>query len=154
MDFIKNALNNKNSLVLIILAIAATFITIVYVFRTNILETFTGKSHYVENSSSNTTASDPVEIILFSADWCPHCKVARPEWNKISEKYHNKNIKGKLVIFTDVNCTEETAETTKLMTKYGVEGYPTVKLIKDGKVIDFDAKPTEQHLQKFLEEAI
>ena len=64
MDFIKNALNNKNSLVLIILAIAATFITIVYVFRTNILETFTGKSHYVENSSSNTTASDPVEIIL------------------------------------------------------------------------------------------
>ena len=155
MDLIKNAFNNKNTFILIMITIVTIIIVGLYVFRSTILETFTGKSHYVENSiASDSASSNPVEIMLFSADWCPHCKVARPEWTKVSEKYHHKNIKSRQVIFTDINCTEETAETTKLMTKYGVEGYPTVKLIKDGKVYDFDAKPTEQHLIKFLEDVI
>ena len=36
------------------------------------------------------------------------------------------------------------------MTQYKVQGYPTLKLIKDGQVIDFDSKPTESSIVQFL----
>jgi hypothetical protein len=37
-----------------------------------------------------------------------------------------------------------------MMNKYNVEGYPTIKLIKDGQVIEYDAKPSKETLTKFL----
>lgn len=156
-DFMKFALENKNIVVLSICAITALIIGALYVFRPNIFEPFTNS--YKPNSAnsgdqegSSGSEGNPVEIMLFSVDWCPHCKVARPEWNKVAES--TKTIKGRRVIFTDINCTDETPEVTGLIKKYNIEGYPTIKLLKDGKVIDFDAKPTANHLTQFLEQAI
>ena len=37
-----------------------------------------------------------------------------------------------------------------LADKYKVEGYPTIKLIKGNQVIEYDAKPTKEHLKEFL----
>ena len=34
--------------------------------------------------------------------------------------------------------------------KYNVEGFPTIKLLKDGQVIEYDAKPTKETLTQFL----
>ncbi len=97
-------------------------------------------------SSSNNTA----ELMFFYADWCPHCKAAKPIWNDLKAEYENKTINGYKVIFTEVDCSEETAEVEKLMNQYNVEGYPTIKLIKDGQVIEYDAKPSKETLTKFL----
>jgi hypothetical protein len=36
------------------------------------------------------------------------------------------------------------------MDQYTIEGFPTIKLLKDGQVIDFDAKPTKDSLTQFL----
>ena len=90
------------------------------------------------------------ELLFFYADWCPHCKTAKPIWNDIKTEYENKIINGYKVTFTEVNCSEETAEVDKLMNQYNVEGYPTIKLIKDGQVIEYDAKPTKETLTQFL----
>jgi protein-disulfide isomerase-like protein with CxxC motif len=49
-----------------------------------------------------------------------------------------------------VNCTEDKPEVEALMDKFKVEGYPTFKLVSDGKVYDFDAKPTEESLVSFM----
>ena len=38
----------------------------------------------------------------------------------------------------------------KMMNKYNVEGYPTIKLLKDGQVIEYDAKPSKETLTQFL----
>ena len=57
---------------------------------------------------------------------------------------------GYQIIFTEVDCSEETAEVEKLMNQYSVEGYPTIKLVKDGQVIEYDAKPSKETLTKFL----
>ncbi len=157
IDFIKVASENKNTIVITICALTALIIAALYVFRFNIFEPFTNS--YKPNSGSseqengsNGSEGKPVEIMLFSVDWCPHCKVARPEWNKTAES--TKSVKGRKVIFTDIDCTDETPEVTRLIKQYGIEGYPTIKLLKDGKVIDFDAKPTEQHLKQFLDQSI
>lgn len=104
-----------------------------------------GESHSSQNSNSKDA-----EIMLFYVDWCPHCKTAKPAWNDVKSEYENKTINGYKVIFTEVNCTEETAEVEHLMNKYNIEGFPTIKLLKDGQVIEYDAKPTKDTLTQFL----
>jgi len=94
------------------------------------------------------------ELILFYVDWCPHCKTAKPEWETIKSSFDGKKINGYTVVFTDVNCTNETKEIEKMISTYKIEGYPTIKMIKDGQVIDFDAKPTQSSLTKFINSAI
>ena len=95
-------------------------------------------------------SSNTAELLFFYADWCPHCKAAKPIWNDLKSEYENKTINGYQVIFTEVDCSEETAEVEKLMNQYSVEGYPTIKLVKDGQVIEYDAKPSKETLTKFL----
>lgn len=90
------------------------------------------------------------ELILFSVDWCPHCKTAKPIWEELKTEYENKTINGYTVLFTDVNCTTETPEIEKMIATYKIEGYPTIKLLKDGKVIEYDAKPSKSTLTEFL----
>jgi thiol-disulfide isomerase/thioredoxin len=88
--------------------------------------------------------------MLFYVDWCPHCKSAKPAWNDLKAEYENKAINGYKVIFTEVDCTNETAEVSQLMDQYKIEGYPTIKLLKDAQVIEYDAKPTKDTLVQFL----
>lgn len=94
--------------------------------------------------------SKTAELMFFFADWCPHCKAAKPIWNDLKSEYDNKTINGYRVLFIEVDCSEETAEVEKLMNQYNIEGYPTIKLIKDGQVIEYDAKPSSETLTKFL----
>ena len=68
--------------------------------------------------------------------------------------YEGKKINDYTMIFTEHNCTNESSETEALLNKYKVEGYPTIKLLKDNQVIEFDAKPTKQNLEEFLNTAI
>jgi len=107
---------------------------------------------YKANSEHNTneTSSNQAELLFFYADWCPHCKTAKPIWEELKNEYQNKTINGYHIIFTDINCSNETAEVEKMMDKYKIEGFPTIKLLKDGQVIEYDAKPAKDTLVQFL----
>ena len=94
------------------------------------------------------------EFMLFYVDWCPHCKTAKPEWEKIKQEYEGKTVKGYTLMFKEYNCTNENAEIEQLIEKYNIEGYPTIKLLKDSQVIDFDAKPSQSSLTQFINEAL
>ena len=107
------------------------------------------KAKYQPNNQQNTPSSS-AELLFFFADWCPHCKTAKPIWDDLKAQYENKTINGYQVIFTEINCTEESAEVERMMNKYSVEGYPTIKLLKDGQVIEYDAKPSKDTLTQFL----
>jgi thiol-disulfide isomerase/thioredoxin len=138
------------------IAIAALLVSLKLIFgfffRNRLLETF--KSKYTENSGDGGDfggdSTNIAELYLFSVDWCPHCKTAKPEWDKISSQYADKKINNYKVIFSDVNCTQETPEVTQLINKYDIQGYPTIKLVKNGQVIDYDAKVTGDNLLQFL----
>ena len=111
------------------------------------------KTKYKPNSEqipSGSNATNEAELLFFYADWCPHCKTAKPIWFDLKSEYQNKTINGHQIIFTEINCSEETAEVDKMMNQYNVEGYPTIKLLKDGQVIEYDAKPSKDTLNQFL----
>ena len=112
--------------------------------------------YLMPKSSPNYTAVEgfaqekSAELLFFYADWCPHCKTAKPAWAEIVSKYENTPINGYKVVFTEINCSKETDEIGEIMNKYKIEGFPTLKLLKDGQIIEYDAKPTKETLDEFL----
>ena len=139
---------------MIVLAVIVFSIIAIYYYFSYVAPTIGSKNYRSNNQNttigSNNQSSKEAELLLFYVDWCPHCKTAKPAWNDIKSEYENKTINGYKVIFTEVNCTEETAEVEQMMNKYSIEGFPTIKLLKDGQIIEYDAKPTKETLTQFL----
>jgi thiol-disulfide isomerase/thioredoxin len=142
----------SSTTILIIVAILLFIFLAIYYYFYFVLPKL--KTSYNANSEYKSKDSDggdkQAEMLLFYAEWCPHCKTAKPIWDGVRQQYQNKTINGYHVIFTEVNCTTETAETEQMMNKYNIEGFPTIKLLKDGQVVEFDAKPTRETLNEFL----
>lgn len=90
--------------------------------------------------------SNIVEVMYFYTNWCPHCKNAKPEWDQFKEIYQGKTINNMKINCLDINCDEDEATADK----YKVEAYPTIKLLKDGTVYEYDAKPNVDTLGQFL----
>jgi thiol-disulfide isomerase/thioredoxin len=149
---IKSAGSNLNSTTLIIIfavllfSILAAVYYFYYVAPQMKAKYKPNSEHLMQDQGSNKSA----ELLFFFADWCPHCKTAKPIWNDLKSQYENKTVNGYTIIFTEVNCSEETPEVDKMMNQYNVEGYPTIKLLKDGQVIEYDAKPSKDTLNQFL----
>jgi thiol-disulfide isomerase/thioredoxin len=103
-----------------------------------------------ENVPIEDTKEKTATVMLFYVDWCPHCKTAKPAWDEMKTEYEGTIINGYKVTFSEYNCTKESAENQALMDKYKIEGFPTIILIKDKQVIDYDAKPSKATMVQFL----
>lgn len=152
---IKSALSNFNSTTFIIIGVVILFaiIAVLYYYYYIIPKMnpkYQPNSELVQQSGNENRNGNTAELLFFYADWCPHCKTAKPIWNDLKSEYENKTINGYKVVFTEVNCSEETAEVEKMMNQYNIEGYPTIKLLKDGQIIEYDAKPSKDTLTQFL----
>lgn len=140
---------NKTYILIILTGVLCIIGSIVYYYKVIVPRNKYETSSNVESMGKNGESSN-AELMLFSVDWCPHCKTAKPIWEELKTEYKNKTINGYTVLFTDVNCTTETPEIEKMISNYKIEGYPTIKLLKDGQVIDYDAKPSKDTLSQFL----
>ena len=136
-------LSKKKSLILwssiagILLIIIAYFI-----YKNYLLDKI--KPNYVENKEFINKNVDSVELYFFYTDWCPHCKSAKPIWEDL--KNTTTMINNVKINYIDVNCEKE----KELAEKFSIEGYPTIKLVKDNQVIEYDAKPDKETLIIFL----
>lgn len=145
-EFFTNLRNHPSFYIMIVVAIIVLSTAAYLVYNSM-------KPTIQTQTKSNTNTGDgnqDAELIFFFADWCPHCKAAKPHWKEVKTQYDGKVVNGYKLTFTDVDCTEETPEVKKATDTYDIEGYPTIKLIKDGQVIDYDAKPTKETLEKFI----
>jgi thiol-disulfide isomerase/thioredoxin len=143
--------SQKRSL-LIAVSVAVVFSVVGYIVylysRPKLLTKING------DSDNSQTSNSDAEIIFFFADWCPHCKKAKPHWEEVRQSYSGKVVNGYTLVFTEVDCSKETDEMKQITTEYEIEGYPTIKLVKDGQVIEYDAKPDKDTLEKFINTVI
>jgi len=134
----------------IICLVLVVLIWIAYSAYKSFSESMTVYNANREHTKGTANSNKEANMMLFYVNWCPHCKTAKPEWEELKTEYEGKNINGYNIVFTEYNCTNEDAETEKLMDKYKIEGYPTIKLVKDNQVIEYDAKPTKSTMEQFL----
>ena len=88
--------------------------------------------------------------MFFHVDWCPHCKTALPEWENFKKQFNNKEVNGYITKCVDVDCTDENSKVQNMISKYDIESYPTVKMVKDKNTIEFDSKITSNTLEHFV----
>jgi thiol-disulfide isomerase/thioredoxin len=111
------------------------------------------------SSENFDVANDPtmsrengVVVYFFHADWCPHCKKAKPEWDGFKSTNDGKVVNGYKVSCMDIDCTDENdAKSNQYINKFGIDSYPTIKLVKDDKTIDFESRITTTSLNSFLD---
>jgi thiol-disulfide isomerase/thioredoxin len=105
----------------------------------------------VANANTRTMNAD---IYFFSADWCPYCVKAKPEWQTFKTTNDGKTVNGYVIKCHDVDCTKEgkdNPDTAAMMQTFQIKSFPTVKLTTDdGKKIDFDAKVSSDNLNTFI----
>lgn len=104
--------------------------------------------YLLQRGKKKTVSNTPKvgEFFYFYTSWCPYCKKAFVEWNKFKSEWNYKTLDGYTLKFQEVDCDINEA----LAAKYNVDTYPTIKLVKDGVVFDYDAKPTLDSLTLFL----
>jgi thiol-disulfide isomerase/thioredoxin len=142
-------LSDKKTLILIIVAVVLLIAAAYYVYTNHISKKI--DPEYVPNNEliqeSQTTEA---ELYFFYTEWCPHCKKAKPEWEKLQSEYDGKPINGVTVYFKSIDCDKD----EKTANEFNVEGYPTIKLVKGNEVIEYDAKPEYDTLVEFLHSSL
>jgi len=104
---------------------------------------------------ANSTYDKKIYIHYFHVEWCPHCKKAAPEWATFSKQFNDKVIKGYTIKCIDNDCTnDEDDSVADLLKRYNIDSFPTIKMEKDGNMIDFDAKITSSALGKFVDSVV
>lgn len=98
------------------------------------------------SGSSQANGSKSCDLYFFNADWCPHCRKAKPEWQNLKSMYSG----GKTINGYSINFIEVSDKQKDLIEKFNVEGFPTIKLVKGNQIIEFDAKPDVKTLEQFL----
>ncbi len=80
------------------------------------------------------------KVVLYYADWCPHCHNFMPEWNKLSKMLNNKGIKTEQYDY---------AKNPSPADKENVGGFPTVKLFSaDGRSTELDRGTANEMFNK------
>ena len=157
MEFVKTLLNDKKKVPIILFSLLILIVSGVFLYK-YINSHKSSKIDYKENTDiygSSSSSDDKVgpksaTLYFFYTTWCPYSLAAIPEWEKIVDKYTHNDINGYSVNLIDVDCTKETVEIENIINKYNIEGYPTLKLIKDDQIIEFDAKAKFDNIEKFL----
>lgn len=81
------------------------------------------------------------ECILFYTDWCPHCKKTLSEWSDYRNSFSDTRAK-----FTIVDC-DKNKDMAEL---YGIESYPTIVMVLNGKNYIFDSNFSKESMDKFV----
>ena len=124
-------------------------VTVVFLFQTfyavSEKESFTDYSN-LSVSDGMSLDKNNVNMILFYAPWCGHCKTLMPDWNRLYEKYDKKQMNGKVINIVKIDCDAN----EQIAKQYDIQGYPTIKLLTDDVEYEFIEEPTYLNIEKFV----
>ena len=85
-------------------------------------------------------------FVKFFAPWCPHCKKLAPTYVDLAQQLISYRQSGLLSV-AEVNCDSH----EDICSKYGIKGYPTIKMFKDGEfVADYDGGRDLDSMKSYL----
>ena len=87
----------------------------------------------------------PLLLVKFYAPWCGHCKKLAVEFNAAANLL-NEGTQNPLL--AKVDATVE----LKLSDRYGIEGYPRLKLFQYGRVSDYTGKRTSKEIATYMKD--
>jgi len=96
-----------------------------------------------ENNMRGGGNDNTIEIILFKASWCGHCKTLIPTWNKLMSQYIDKSP----FKFT----TYDVDEHREIFDKWNIDSFPTIMIQKGDTYEAYDGKRDLESLQKKLD---
>lgn len=139
--------NNAKSIILLVIFIIL-FSIISYFIYTKFIK---NKSSHILNKefdyTNTTNSSNKVNLYYFYTEWCPYCKKANPVWDdfckEIDSKYNNSSYQFN---YFKIDCEKN----QKMADKYKVEGYPTIKMVYNKTIYDYNAKPDKNNLLEFV----
>lgn len=87
------------------------------------------------------TKKSNIQIKLFFAEWCGHCKTFKPIWNNIKLKYGNND----KISFDDVDCTNNSPNLPY------IQGFPTIAIYKDDNYIEnYENNRTFEDFEEYI----
>jgi protein disulfide-isomerase-like protein len=86
------------------------------------------------------------KLVMFYADWCPHCKNLMPAWDEATAEVGEKKM---MKIDVGGSSDDEKA----LMEEHGVSGFPTIMAFEDGaKKAEYNGERTKDAFVAFFKE--
>jgi len=148
LSLIGNKKNLRNILIIVVVAL----ITAYFAYKKYGIPKIKKKTGDVKHNVNKelVKGDQTAKIYYFYTEWCPYCKKARPEWDKFKNVYKDKTVNGYKIEFIEVDCDKDEATATQ----FEVEGYPTIKLVKNGTIVQYDAKPKFETLEEFVKTSI
>lgn len=126
-------------IILIILILWLLFVWFVRLFGST-QESLSNKSNGSAGSDSSAK-----RVVLYWADWCPHCKNFLPVWKQFEKEARSFNLP---VLIQTVDCVNSKSECDNAK----VHGFPTVRLYNpDGSFIEYRGNRTLADVKSWVE---
>lgn len=143
---------DKFKLLAIILIVFTLICFMVYIYNKHISLLITPK---YETNNELVKDDKPSEVILyfFHVTWCPYSKRAKPLIENFEIKVKEVNevdIKYKII---DGEKQEDEMNSFGLKHNLKIDSFPTIYLEINNDVLEYNVKPDEETLMKFLETA-
>lgn len=136
----------SNRRILVILLITCLFIIAAIFMMKRIVKPKSNDKFVANAEFRQNPATSSADIYIFHTLWCPHCKTAMPIWNDFKKDMEGKTVNGIELVFHEIDCDKDTATADK----FGVKGFPTIKLQYGQQLMEYDAKPSKANLTEFV----
>ena len=152
MNAVKGMLFNKKFI--IILVVIAIFIGVAFWVYTTYVAPSINPDYVTNREFTDGEGSNTADLFMFSVDWCPYSKAAKPVWKKLTEKYNGQEVNGTLLQVKEIDGDKQAQELENFESKYlngkKIDGYPSIYMVKDDKVVEYEAKPKLDTLKEFI----
>ena len=152
MNAVKGMLFNKKFI--IILVVTAIFIGVAFWVYTTYVAPSINPEYVPNREFTDGDGSSTADLYMFSVDWCPYSKAAKPVWKKLTNKFDGQEVNGTLLQVKEIDGDKQSQELENFESKYlngkKIDGYPSIYMVKDDKVVEYEAKPKLETLKEFI----